>query len=117
MKYNYIMTNHPVVLNHIKEQTDKLKDFIKNDLYKDDPKKAKLDLFLIDQYYKELKNDNPEDAKEILDALTEKYMNMKKEKRWRDFVRVISVIVSILLGLYFLHSFKKKPKTNPLIIE
>src|SRR5579875_1479518 len=93
------MYKHPVVLNHIKEQTDKLKNYIKNDLYKDDPKKAKLDLFMIDQYYKELKNDNPEDAKDILDALTEKYMNMKKEKRWKNFVRVIAVIDSILIGL------------------
>src|SRR5579875_3606820 len=93
------MYKHPVVLNHIKEQTDKLKNYIKNDLYKDDPKKAKLDLFMIDQYYKELKNDNPEEAKDILDALTEKYMNMKKEKRWKNFVRVIAVIDSILIGL------------------
>ena len=107
------MYKHPVVLNHIKEQTDKLKDYIKNDLYKDDPKKAKLDLLLIYQYYKELKNDNPEDAKEILDALTEKYMNMKNKKRWRDFVRTISVIVSVLLGLSILNKFRNRITSNP----
>ena len=102
MKYNYIMTNHPVVLNHVKDQTDKLKFYIKNKLYKNDPKKAKLDLFMIDQFYKELKNDNPEEAKDILDALTQKYMKMKKEKRWEKFVRVIAVIDSIFIGLHLL---------------
>src|SRR5579883_1100621 len=111
------MNKHPIVLNHIKEQTDKLKNYIKNDLYKNDPKKAKLDLFMIDQYYKELKNDNQKEAKYILDALTEKYMNMKNKKRWRDFVRTISVIVSVLLGLYILFGFRKETYSKPIKIE
>ena len=99
------MTNHPLVLNHIKDQTDKLKDLIKNDLYKDDPKKAKLELFMIDQYYKKLKNDNPDEANDILDALTQQYIEKKKEKRWTKFSKVISVIISMIIGLKLLNYF------------
>ena len=104
------MTNHPIILNHIKEQTDKLKDFIKNDLYKDDPKKAKLDLFMIDQYYKELKKNNPEEAKDILEALIERYNEMKKSKKYKKYSKIILIIMSILLslGFLFLFIFRKK---------
>jgi len=102
------MYKHPIVLNHINEQKDKLKDLIKNDLYKENPKKAKLDLFLIDQYYNEMKKGNPEDAKDILDILTEKYMRMKKAKKIEKSLKIILIIISILIGLGLLSIFIKK---------
>ena len=99
------------IINHIKDQKNKMNELIEKEIKPIDKEEAKEDKYMVNQYYKNMKEGNIEKANEILNALEEKIMEKKRNEKYYNAEHVLVILLSIIGGLaslsYIISEFRK----------
>src|SRR5579883_2779531 len=103
--------NNKLIINHIKNQKNMMNELIENKLKPIDKEEAKEDKYMVNQYYKNMKEGNIEKANEILKALEEKINEKRNNYKYINAEHVLVIILSIIGGLaslsYIISEFRK----------
>src|SRR5579875_4177087 len=99
------------IINHIKEQKNKMNELIEKEIKPIDKEEAKEDKYMVNQYYKNMKEGNIKKANEILKELEEKINEKRNNYKYINAEHVLVIILSIIGGLaslsYIISEFRK----------